>query len=223
MPNKGTDGSVSVQNLIVRTPSGNKFEVMTKQEKDYASDLFKKYESEYKFENPADITLLESLVSLQILLFRYSSWLTKQQDYEGNPIDIREIQSLVIELQREVRQLQDTLGISRKSRMGADAKPAEIISEILKKAKEYGVHKNQVAWKFLLAYYEIKHYIGLYRRCDDVDRKRLGVTAEEVIDKIESVISEIARFEEEFKQKRKLWLPLIKDGIINYSGDDTID
>jgi hypothetical protein len=81
--------------------------------------------------------------------------------------------------------------------------------------------KNKVAWKFLMAYYEIKTYVGLYKRCDDVDRRKLGVTAEEVIDKIDKLLSEIEKYEEEFRKKRRLWVPVIRDGIVDYS--DTID
>lgn len=196
----------------IKTPSKNYLTVLTKEEKEYGAQMFKRYEEEYQFENPADISLLESLVSMQILLFRYSNWLTSGVDYDGNPIEYETVQNMMINCQREIRQLQDTLGISRKSRLGSDAKPAEIIMEIAKKAKEYGVMKNQVAWKFLLAYYEIRHLIGLYKRCDDVDRKRLGATAEETIEKIDKILSEIEQYEEEFRQKRKLWISLIKDG-----------
>lgn len=205
----------------VHTPSGNVFEVMTKEEQVYAENLFREYTSKFEIENPADLTLLESLVSFQVLLFRTSKWLMRGIDYDGNPVDIRSLNEVMTRVQKQIIELQDKLKISKTARSQENLSAADIINEIVKRAKEYGIHKNKVAWKFLLAYYEIKHWVGVYLRNDEKDRKASGATADEVIKKIHAILKDIEQYEDEFREKQKLWLATVQEGIIDYS--ETID
>jgi len=203
---KGTDDCL----FKVKTPSGVEIEVQTEAEKEYYEQALKKYTSQFGFENAADITALETLLTCQLLVFRFNNWLTLGSTYNGEPIDVDKITDSINKLSQRIAQLLDTLQISKKSRTEKDATPAEIVDKILKRAKEYGVRKNEVAWKFLEAYYYISSLINTHLRMNEKERIKFDLTAPSVIRKIKTVLDDIDRYEEAFRKERTLWLADIK-------------
>ncbi len=202
--------SVREELPTVLTPSGVEIEVLNEKEKEYYEKTAKKYLEQYSFENAADLTALETLLTCQLLIYRFNTFITLGVDNEGNPVEVNPLIDNINKLSQRIAQLLDTLQISRKSRTSEAATPAEIINKILQKAKEYGLKKNEVAWKFLQAYYYIRSLVNVYYRMNDRERSHFQLKAEDVIRKIKATLDELDEIEEEFKKKRSLWITTIR-------------
>lgn len=203
----------------VRTPLGGNFKFLNKEEKAYFENAFKEYLRRYHFEHPADLTALENLLVSQLLAYRYSKWATEGVDYDGNPVDANTALANLLNIQQKVSSLMTSLGISRRERE-ENLSAQEIISRIARKAKEYGIHKNKVAWEFLIRSYKIRDVLDTYRRMDDIERKKFGYTEQDVIAKIEAILQPLEEMEEEFLRERNLWKPLLQGEIITTEDKD---
>lgn len=189
----------------VRTPLGGEFKFLTEEEKNYYESSYNEFMKRYDFEHPADLTALENLLVAQLLAYRYSKWAAEGKDYQGNKIeDLPGLLSALLNIQSKVSQLMSSLGLSRRERE-ENLSAQEIILRIAKKAKEYGLQKNKVAWEFLVRSYRIRDVLDSYERMNEVERKKFGYTAEDCIQKIKSILKPLEDMEEEFLRERNLW------------------
>ncbi len=197
---------------LVRTPLGGKFSFLNKEEKIYFENSFQEFKKRYDFEHPADLTALENLLIAQLLAYRYSQWLAKQSDYDGNPIDEASLLTSLLNIQNKINNLMAVLGISRRERV-ENLSAQEIISRIAKRAKEYGLHKNKVAWEFLVRSYRIRDVLETYKRMGNTERKRFGYLPEQVIEKIIEILKPLEEMEQGFLKDRNLWKAELKGEI----------
>lgn len=197
-----------VNTTIVTGASDAEFEVLTKEEKDIFEGTLRKYLDEYKFENISDLQDLDRLVSLELLSYRYTAWLIRGSDYDNLKFAEKDVRDHKVKVDKEIRDLKKSLGMDRKNRFESEQQStAEYLNNLLRRAKEFGVHRNSQVAKSMDLFNDLKTMIGLHDRTDEEERRHLGVDTEQILDWIRNqAIPEYDEIDNAFRKEQRYWI-----------------
>lgn len=203
-PPPGVDDMVDVP-----LPSGAQFPVH-RREVGYLSDLVRRYMDDNHFSNIADLQDVDRLLLMELMCFRWGVWLSRGSDYDDRPIDADAVEKSLKNHSAEVRQIKTALDVTKKARdkaKGEDSTPV-FIDNLLARAKEFGVHRENQLAKALELFNELKAIVTLHRNCDEVERAELHMEIEDVLEWIVSVaIPEYDRIDEHFRaHQQRFWV-----------------
>lgn len=205
----GEAPDAEIEMIEVEGVSGARFQVMGQAEADWFESNMTRYLNEYKFENIADLQDLDRLLGLELLSYRYASFLIRGTDYEGSVIDEKSIRDHKDKIDREIRQIKgDHMGMGRKGRMTAEQESAgDYLQDLLRRAREFGVHRDEQIAKSIDLLMEIKKLVGLHFRCDEEEQFELGVSAPQILQWINDVaIPEYDKIDDAFRKNQRLWI-----------------
>jgi hypothetical protein len=197
-----------VGTLFVRGESGTEFEVLTPDEKDYFETNLTKYKSEYRFENVSDLQDLDRLLTLELLTYRYTAWLMKGSDYDGLQFSEKDVRDHKQKVDTEIRLLKKNMGMDRKGRIESESESmAEYLRNLLRRAGEFGVHRdNQIAIALDL-FNDLKTMIGVHDRTDEEERRHLGVSEPQIMEWIRNeAIPRYDAIDNEFRVNQRMWI-----------------
>lgn len=197
-----------VGTLFVRGASGTELEVLTQEEKDYYETNLRKYIEQYRFENISDLQDVDRLLGLELLSYRYTSWLVKGLDYEGLQFAEKEVRDHKQKVDAEIRLLKKGMGMDRKGRVESEQEStAEYLKNLLRRAEQFGVHRNTQITKALDIFYDLKSMVGLYDRSDEEERRFLGVEVDQILDWLRNVaFPEYDAIDDAFREEQRIWL-----------------
>lgn len=171
----------------IRLPSGAQFPVHP-QEVDYLTDLARRYMEDNHFSNVADLQDVDRMLLMELMCFRWGVWLSRGTDYQSNFVDLDAIEKSLKNHSAEVRQIKAALDITKRARdraKGEDSVPA-YIANLLARAKEFGVFREQQSAKAIELFMELRAMVTLYLNCDQTEREEMHVEAEDVLEWIVS-------------------------------------
>jgi hypothetical protein len=195
--------------VAVRLPSGATFPVHS-EEVDYISERTRRYLDENHFSNVSDFQDVDRMLIMELICFRWGTWISRQKDYWGDPVDLDQLQQSLKAHSVELRQLKKQLGIDKIARdrsKGEDSVPA-YLNNLLRRAKEFGVHRERQMDKALELFNELKALVTLHQNADEVERGELHVQLEDILDWIVTIaIPEYDRLDEHFRQnQQRAWV-----------------
>lgn len=192
----------------VESPSGSTFALMNQDEVDYFQRVSEKYYSDNAFSNITDMQDVDRVVSMELLVYRWSAWVLSEEDYNGHPINPTEYRKQISEYSTEIRQTKKMLGIDRKSREGEGQTVADYIENLRKRAQEFGIKRNEEAAKAIELFHELKAFVELHLNCDEEERKEEKCNQEDIIQWIiEVAIPEFNEIDEKFRDtSQKYWI-----------------
>jgi hypothetical protein len=197
------------EGIPVRLYSGATFYVLTQDEADYLDERIKLYGEQNHFTNISDIQDIDKMVIFELLIHRWSLWLSKGVDYWNDTISQREVSERVNNTSRELRQIKAVLGIDKKTRdrtHGDDSIPA-YLDALRMRAREFGIMRNAQFDHVITAFQRISAFLGYHDRCDDQERKEFNVTVEDLIEVIRDEVASFEAIDAEFRQSnQKLWI-----------------
>lgn len=199
----------SAETVEVEGASGARFQVMGEAEAEWFNTNKERYLSEYKFENIADLQDLDRLLGLELLSYRYAAFLIQGSDYDGHVIDEKAVRDHKDKIDREIRQIKgDHMGMGRKGRMTAEQESAgDYLQDLLRRAREFGVHRDEQIAKSIDLLMEVKKLVGLHYRCDEEERFHLGVEAEQILSWLRDVaIPEYDAIDDAFRKNQRIWI-----------------
>lgn len=169
----------------VQLPSGVPFPVLTGAEAAFLTDLVAKYLSQNAMQNVADLSDLDQVVRNEFFLHRIGIWLSLGVDYNRVPIDEKTLRDQAQKISTENRQLKKALNLDRVAREKAnsiDSVPV-YLGNVLRRAKEFGVHREKMADIALEKSMELIGKVTLYFNCDDdAERLELKVTHDQILE-----------------------------------------
>lgn len=195
--------------LAVKLPSGGSFKVYTR-ERPYFQDRVKRYLSDNSFTNVADLQTLDLIIQMELFCFRWTSWLSEQTDYWGDPIDERDVAKQIKETSTELRALKSALGIDKVTRdkvRGEDSVP-KYLENLLLRAKEFGVMREDQLGKALELFNEIIAAVTLYDNTDAEERLELKCGIDDLVNWLrDDCIPRFTVIDEHFrKNKQRFWI-----------------
>lgn len=191
----------------VTTPSGASLPLMTLAEAQRYEDLSDRYQKDNMFKNVADLLELDRLLTLEIMSFRWSNWLLRGEDYDGEPVNASEIQKAIREYSKAILEIKGALAIDKKHRDAANGTTvAEYWRNLLRRGKEMGVHRDEqviMAWNILN---EIRAKITLHKNSTPTERTEFEVHAGQILEYIESLFPQLDELDEAFRKNQRIWV-----------------
>ncbi len=176
----------------------------------YFTERARLYKSQFAFDNVSDLASLDTVVSIELLIYRYTIWAGEQQDYWGEDVDEIELAKKYRELSAEVRQLKESLGIAKVTReklQGNESFPA-YLQNLQERAKAFGVMRNAQFDRALELFMELKARLTLEAQCTDDEKKKLGRTIPDIVAWLrEEAIPEFDRIDADFREtQQRFWI-----------------
>lgn len=170
--------------LTVTQPTGSTFEVPNAHEKSFYEAQMRKYLAEFKFTASADLADLDRLLFQELLDFRWTKQLGNGKDYDGQWLSAAiedAYRRNKIAAATVISQIKTDLGMNRASRDAQLDSPADFIRQLLIRAKEHGVHRNNQVIAALRLFNHLKSIVGTFDRSNMLERDKVGIRSEEDI------------------------------------------
>lgn len=213
---------VTAQQHEVDLPAGGKLALRTQDEVDLWEELADKYVKDYGLTKSNDLALLGAILSQHLSLFRAqqrSNAMIPETDTAGvptgrylidpnsKPQDVASAQSAITKASAEIREMEKTLGIDKKTReAGGVFNIADYITTLKRAAHKMGVHiqkrlklyegfNNDLSWR-----------IRLLRNGDEEDRAQHGITEKSIIEFCEQEIAKIEIEDKKYAKKHAIFV-----------------
>lgn len=201
---------VSDQPIVVVGASGATFELVHDSEQQYWNKARDRYLDQFKFDNISDLQDLDRVLNGEIMSFRWGSWLAREADYDGRSIEeIQDkIQKKKLETDKETRMLKEKMGLNRAHRQDSEQQSiADYLQNLLRRAEEFGVHRDTQIAKAIDLLHELFTQVGLYMRSDEEERSHLRVRPEDIMKWVTEVAQpEFEAIDEAFRKNQILWI-----------------
>lgn len=173
----------------VMLPSGGLFQVYDR-EVGYFQERVKKYLTDNHFTNVSDLATLDQVLMGELLIWRWQNWVSTQKDYWGDPVDESGMAKTIKDMSSELRQLKNSLGMDKvtRDRQRGEDSVAAYIKNLKIRAREFGVNREKMCGKAIELFQQLKAEMTLYDNCTEDERKEIGITTEELLHKIRTVL-----------------------------------
>lgn len=202
------DNPYGVQLFPVTSPSGSVINLQNEGEAEWYQNQARRYLEDNRFTNISDIEELSRLLTCEIMIYRWSMWITQGFDYMLARVNEVELKNSIREYSTEVRQIKQALGIDRATREKDKGETlGDYIQTLLKRAKEHGVHRNEQYSKAVTYIWALVSQVRTYDRCDEQERRELDLSPEKMIDWFrETVIPEWEQLNEDYRKEQQIWI-----------------
>lgn len=204
----GDENPYGLTLYTVQSPTGSDFNLQTKQEAEWYERQRDLYQVHNKFSNVSDLEDLSRLLTLEIMSYRWTTWLTQGFDYIQGRVDETALKNNLREYSTEIRLVKASLGIDRMTRekdKGEDV--GSYIATLLSRAKEMGVHRNDQYQFAVTAFFELITQIDFYDRADAAERKEFGLSPESILDWFRtSIMPRWDEMQDAFRAEQKIWI-----------------
>lgn len=205
-PGQGNPYGVTL--YTVDTPSGSQIHLQTTEEADWYESRRDRYLADNHFPNISDLQDLDRLLTLEVLTYRWSYWMTQGFDYMYSRVDEGQLKNNIKEYSVETRLLKQSLGIDKATR---DKEKGESLSDytanLLQRAKEFGYHRNEQYEIVVTKFYELRTMVMTYDRCDDEERALLDLSYDTIFQWIrDKVVADFDAHSEAFRENQKIWV-----------------
>lgn len=197
-----------LQLWTVETPTGSEFNLQTEGEAQWYERQRNQYLEHNRFTNVSDLEDLSRLLTLEIMVYRWTTWLTQGFDYIAGLINQTELKNSIKEFSTEIRQVKASLGIDRVTRERDKGETVgDYVATLLKRAKEFGVHRDDQYAKAVTFIWQLISDVQTYDRCDDQERDELDLTPTTIVGYIrDTIIPEWDAMNDAFRANQKVWI-----------------
>lgn len=206
---EGTKGS----SLHVETLAGFVMPVLNAHERDFYNTTKDRYSTLYAFEDPSDMADLDRILTMELMVYRYSRMLGQGVDALGITLQARDmtaLQKAMGDTANNLSRAKDALGLSRTARESDAADDvATYIRNLLQRAKAFGIFRNEQVNKGIALTQEVISVAQTWLRSNDFERSKFGYrTAEDVLQWIATqVAEEMDEIDERFREtEQKNWV-----------------
>ena len=192
----------------VQSPTGSTFALQTEGEGAWYERQRDLYLQHNKFTNISDLEDLSRLLTLEIMVYRWSTWLTQGFDYMSARVDEAMLQKNIKEYSAEVRLLKQSLGIDRATREKDKGESVgQYVTSLLDRAKLTGIHRNKQYEFAVTSFWEMVSMIRTYDRCDEQERRELDLSTDSIVDWVRTkVLPQWDELNESFREEQKIWI-----------------
>lgn len=190
-------------------PSGAEFAVH-ESEVDYTVERCQRYQTDNQFNNISDMQDLDRLIMAELIVYRYSRWISLQKDYWGDAVDEKALNSSMKSLSQEVRLLKQSLSLDKKTRdlqRGEDS-VAAYLAALRERAKAFGYTREKQLDKALELFNELKGRVTFWENADEIEQVELNTRAVDVLRWIkEEVVPQYDEIDAYFRENdQRYWI-----------------
>lgn len=178
-----TQGSnpYGVQLFTVTSPSGSDLNLQTQEEADWYESRRDRYLADNAFPNISDLQDLDRLLTLEVLSYRWSYWMSQGFDYLYSRVDENALKNSIREYSSETRLVKSALGIDKATRdKDKGTSLSDYTENLLTRAKQFGYHRNEQYALAVTKIYDLRSMVLTYERCDEEERRLLDLSLESI-------------------------------------------
>jgi hypothetical protein len=205
-----------VHDLRVDLPGGGHLQLQTVDEVDLWEESSKRYIEDYGLEQQNDLLLLGAVLSQQLAMYRAQqrmNGLEPEFDASGVPTgrykkanvkasDMTAAQNIIIKAGGEIRELEKTLGIDKKSReAGGQQTVASYVGSLKEAARRYGLHlaNRQKAYEEFCM--EMRWKLRLLRNGDAEDRAYHDLSPDKLLKWAEDQLKHLEEVDQKYARE----------------------
>lgn len=207
-PITDVDNPYGLTLYAVTTPTGSDLNLQTEGEAKWYERQRDRYLTDNRFTNVSDLEDLSRLLTLEIMVYRWTTHLTQGFDYLAGRVNESELKTAIKEYSTEIRQLKSSLGIDRAQRERDKGETVgDYVATLLRRAKEFGVHRDGQYSKAVTYIWELISMVQTHDRCDDQERRELDLTEASIIQWVrDTLIPEWDVMNKAFRENQKVWI-----------------
>lgn len=196
----------------VSTVAGHSIEVMSTEEARYYNASKRKYLAENKFTAVTDLVDLDRLLFMELLVFRWTGWLSSGRDYDGllSPNQEDQVRKNLKEMSPLISGVKNDLGLTKSQRdKEAFESVGQYLIDLKARAKEHGIRREDQLTKAICLMKELFSLVGTFDRSNELERSKIGLESEaDIIDWIRGHMRpEFDAIDEYFRtHQQKFWV-----------------
>lgn len=206
----------------VQLPAGGTLRLQSVEEVEVWEATFERYQDAYSFSKPNDLILLGAILSQQLTLFRAQQRLNGMEpnvDAAGVPTgtfkmvevksaDMKRFQVMIQDASKEIRALEQSLGIDKKSReAGGQHTVASYIEDLKLAASQMGVHIAKRVKAYEQFAMDLRWKVRLLQNGDDEDKAYHGLSDESVLQWCRDELAKLEEIDRAYaKERGRVWL-----------------
>lgn len=196
----------------VKQVNGHDLDVQGTTEQKFYEAQKAKYLAENAFGSVTDLTDLDRLLFLELLMFRWSNFLSSGRDYDGYLVPGQEdqLRKNIKETAPLISQIKNDLGLTLSQRIKDQSDSVgAYITELKKRAKEHGIRREDQLTKALCLIEELSSLVGTFDRSNKLERSKLGLeSTDDIVDWIRtSMLPEYREIDAYFRQhSQRFWV-----------------
>lgn len=179
----------------------------------YVNDRVTKYLEDFKFTNVSDLADLDRVVMLELLSWRYATWLSQQMDYWRDPVDEKVLSVQLKDIDTQLKAIKTALGIDKVTRdktSGAGS-VAEYIENLRVRASLFGIRRNKEAELATTLFRTLKGKVTFHLNCTEEERKEFKAELTDILEwLVEEAFPEFDEIDRKFRQEgpeaQRLWI-----------------
>lgn len=197
-----------LQLYTVQSPTGSPFHLQTEQEGIWYERQRDQYLEHNRFTNVSDLEDLGRLLTLEIMVYRWTTWLTQGFDYLAGRVNETELKNAIKEYSVEIRLVKASLGIDRAQREKDKGESVgDYIAMLLRRANEFGVHRNKQYETSVTFLWELISMVETFDRCDAQERRELDLSPESILEWVRTrVMPEWEQLNDDFRANQAIWI-----------------
>lgn len=194
-------------NFTVELPGGGDMRLKSAAEVEVFERSSQRYQDDYALHKVNDLILLGAILTQGIIMFRSQQRLAEMTD-DAKPGDLSSCQMVVADCAKEIRELEKSLGVDKKTReSGGQHTVANYVTELKKAAHQYGIRIAERVKEYDKVMMEARWKLRLLKNGDAEDRAYHDLTPEKVCEWLEQQLAEIEAKDKEWaKTKGKVFL-----------------
>jgi thymidylate synthase len=194
----------------VTQPTGSVLKVQGRDEEKFYNAQKRKYLAENKFDAITDLADLDALLMHELLDFRYSTQLASGKNYEGlflNYAAEEQLRQNKLAEAKVIGEIKKNLALNRAARDASQGSTADYISDLLKRAKEFGINRDNQIVKAIVLAQELKSVVETFDRSNDTEKRVVGIESEaDIVQWVrEKFIPGFDAVDLAFRENQKLW------------------
>ena len=165
----------------VTTVAGHTIEVMSADEARYYRSSKTKYQAENAFSQVTDLADLDRLLFMELLVFRWTGWLSSGRDYDGllSPNQEDSLRKNLKEMSPSISSVKNDLGLTKSQRdKEAFESVGQYLVDLKARAKEHGVRREKQLTAAICLTKELFSLVGTYDRSNALERSKIGLESE---------------------------------------------
>lgn len=167
----------------VKLVTGKVISVLNAEEASWFNNARDTYLQQTKFTEHTDMQDLDRLLVHELMVYRWTCWISAGVDYDDNAADEHDLQRNIKLYSDQIIKIKESMGLTKKAREEKANKGnfADYLTTLKARAKEFGIHREEQLDKALELLNELFAIVTAFERSDEEEREKMGFKNEKSI------------------------------------------